>query len=205
MNERIRELMAQISTLEDELRTALQEREQRAAYTIHGKRVEFEQSVREAHRRLQTSFIYWVFKDRPLNLLTGPIIYSMIVPLLLLDLCVSFYQAICFRVYGIERVRRADYFAYDRRALGYLNFIERFHCSYCSYANGLLAYATEIVARTEQYFCPIKHAQKVLGLHARQAHFLDYGDAADYPARLQAYRQSLEGRPARAPESPVSK
>lgn len=199
MNERIRELLAQISTLEDELRRTLHEREQHVAYQIHGKRVEFEQSVQEAHRRLKTSLIYWVFKDRPLNLLTGPIIYGMSVPLLLLDLCVSFYQAICFRVYGIARVRRADYFVYDRRQLGYLNLIERWHCTYCSYANGLLAYASEIIARTEQYFCPIKHAQKVLGLHARHAHFLDYGDAADYPGRLEAFRQSLEHRDAKAP------
>jgi hypothetical protein len=38
----------------------------------------------------------------------------------------------------------------------------------------------ENVARTEQYFCPIKHARKVLGTHRRYANFLDYGDADDY-------------------------
>jgi len=205
MNERIRDLLAQISALEDELRTTLHEREQQAAYTIHGKRVEFEQSVRDAHRRLRTSLLYWMFKDRPLNLLTGPFIYGMIVPLLVLDLCVTAYQAVCFPVYRVAKVRRVDYFAYDRRELGYLNFIERFHCTYCSYANGLLAYASEIVARTEQYFCPIQHAQKVLGLHARHARFLDYGDAADYPARLESFRWSLKAREAGAADAPVSK
>ncbi len=205
MNERIRELLAQISILEDELRTALHEREQHVAYEIRGKRVEFEQSVQEAHRRLQTSLLYWVVKDRPLNLLTGPLIYGMIVPLLLLDLCVSSYQWLCFPVYGIGRVRRAGYFIYDRQNLGYLNFIERFHCRYCSYANGLLAYATEIVARTEQYFCPIKHARRVLGLHARHARFLEYGDATDYPARLEAFRRALAEPPLDAAPPPVSK
>lgn len=205
MNDRIRELLTRMSALEDELRIALQEHEQQAAYRIRGKRVEFEESVKAAHRRLQTSFIYWVFKDRPLNLLTGPVIYSMIAPLLLLDLCVTLYQLICFRVYRIARVRRADYFVYDRRHLGYLNFIERFHCAYCSYANGLLAYATEIVARTEQYFCPIKHARKVLGQHVRHERFLDYGDAADYPARLEAFRQAMEARDEAASDAPVSR
>jgi len=202
MNERISDLLAQISALEDELRSAVQAREQQVAYRIHGKRVEFEQSVRQAHQRLRTSLLFWIFRNRPLNLLTGPIIYGMILPLLLLDACVTLYQAICFPVYRVEKVRRAEYFVYDRQQLAYLNLIERWHCTYCSYANGLLAYATEIVARTEQYFCPIKHARKVAGLHARHARFLAYGDAADYPARLEAFRQSLDGQAARPPTKP---
>lgn len=69
---------------------------------------------------------------RPQNLITGPIIYSMIVPLLLLDGCESFYQATCFSIYGITKVHRDDYFVYDRQQLGYLNFIEKFHCTYCA-------------------------------------------------------------------------
>jgi hypothetical protein len=192
MNERIRDLLGQISALEDELSTALHEQEQRVVFQIKGKRVEFEQSVKQAHRRLQTGVFRWILTIRPLNLLTLPLIYSMIVPLLMLDLCVSFYQATCFPIYHIAKVRRDDYFVYDRRELGYLNVIERFHCTYCAYANGLLAYATEIVARTEQYFCPIKHARKMAGTHARYARFLAYGDAADYPARLEAFRRAME-------------
>jgi len=192
MNERIRDLLAQISTLEDELRGALHEQEQRVSFHIQGKRIEFEQSVREAHRRLKTGIFHWLLTIRPQNLMTFPIIYSMIVPLLMLDLCVSFYQALCFPLYRVTKVRRADYFAFDRRHLGYLNAFERFHCAYCSYANGLLAYVTEIVARTEQYFCPIKHARTMLGTHARYARFLDYGDAADYAARLEEFRRGLE-------------
>lgn len=192
MNERIRELLGQITTLEDDLRSALHEQEERVVFQIKGKRVEFEQSVKQAHQRLQTGVFHWILTIRPQNLLTAPFIYSMIVPLFMLDLCVSLYQAICFPIYRMAKVRRADYFVYDRRELGYLNVIERFHCTYCAYANGLLAYATEIVARTEQYFCPIKHARKMLGTHARYARFLAYGDAADYAARLEAYRCALE-------------
>ena len=60
-----------------------------------------------------------------------------------------------------------------------------------AYANGLLAYATEIAARTEQYFCPIKHARKILGVHDRYARFLDYGDAADFHARLEEFRSAF--------------
>ena len=49
----------------------------------------------------------------------------------------------------------------------------------------------EKLARTEQYFCPIKHARKVLGTHSHYARFLDYGEAKDYETRLEEYRVAL--------------
>ena len=55
---------------------------------------------------------------------SAPIIYSVALPFLLLDLWVTLYQWICFPIYGIPYVRRSDYVALDRRKLGYLNGIE---------------------------------------------------------------------------------
>jgi hypothetical protein len=191
MNERIQRLLEQMTALEDELREALHEQETGMLFEIKGKRVEFEDSIKQAHRRLKTRFFRWLVTDRPQNLITGPVIYSMIVPLLMLDMFVTFYQAVCFPVYRIAKVRRAQYIVLDRQQLEYLNFIEKFHCSYCAYASGLVAYVHEIVARTEQYFCPIKHARRILGTHSRYPRFLDYGDAADYAARLEAFRIAL--------------
>jgi hypothetical protein len=191
MDERITQLVAQMATLEDELRTALHERESRIFFQIKGKRVEFERSVRDAHRKLKMNFFRWLVTNRPQNLITGPIIYGMAAPMLLLDLLVTLYQWTCFPIYGIRRVRRSDYFVYDRHHLGFLNFIEKFHCAYCEYGNGLMAYMTEILARTEEYFCPIKHARKVLGTHARYRNFLSYGDPENYAAKLEAYRVGL--------------
>jgi hypothetical protein len=191
MNERIRRLLDQMSSLEEEMRLALHEQETSALYQIKGKRVEFEQSIREAHLRLKSGFFHWLVTFRPQNLITGPIIYSMIVPMAILDLAVSFYQATCFPIYGVAKVSRGDYFVFDRQHLEYLNFIEKFHCTYCAYGNGLIAYVAEIVARTEEYFCPIKHARKILGTHSRYARFLDYGDAANYEARLEEFRVGL--------------
>ncbi len=81
--------------------------------------------------------------------------------------------------------------AWGWQQLEYLNFIEKFHCTDCAYASGLIACTHEIVARTEQFFCPIKHARRILGTHSRYARFLDYGDAADYAARLEAFRVEL--------------
>ena len=191
MNERISQILAQMAALEGDLRSAVQEQESKMFFQIKGKRVEFESSVKAAHRKLKTNFFRWLVTNRPQNLITGPIIYAMIFPLMMLDLCVSFYQWACFPIYGVTRVRRADYIVFDRHHLGYLNFIEKFHCTYCEYGNGLMSYMTEILARTEEYFCPIKHAHKILGTHAHYNRFLDYGDAANYEARLEEYRVAL--------------
>ena len=167
-------------------------------FTIRGKRVEFESTVKVAHRKLKKNFFRWLVTNRPQNLITGPIIYGMVFPMVLLDLLVTFYQGSCFPIYGISKVRRSDYIVFDRHNLGYLNFIEKFHCTYCEYGNGLMSYMAEILARTEQYFCPIKHAHKLLGTHSRYNRFLDYGDAADYEARLEEFRVALNQEKASA-------
>ena len=191
MNDKIRELLDQIAKLEVQLQTLLHEQESRIVFRIEGKRIEFDKDIRAAHVKLKRSFLRWLVTDRPLNLITAPIIYFMIIPMLLLDLTVTLYQACCFPIYRIAKVPRTDYIVFDRHQLGYLNFYERLHCEYCAYANGLLAYAVEIVARTEQYFCPIKHARKALGTHARYVRFLDYGQAEDYHGRLEQFRRAL--------------
>jgi len=185
-------MLDQIAALEDELRTVVHEREIRLLYRLDGKRVRFEESVLKTHRQLKRSVLRWIVTDRPQNFITGPVIYALAIPLGFLDLCVTLFQATCFPIYRIAKVRRGDYIIYDRQHLEFLNWFERFHCTYCAYATGLIAYAGEIAARTEQYFCPIKHAQKVLGLHARYARFLAYGDAADYHAKLEEFRRELE-------------
>ena len=191
MNDQIAQILAQMAALEGDLRAAVQAQESKIFFQIKGKRVEFERSVTEAHRKLKKSLFRWLITDRPQNLITGPIIYAMVVPMLMLDLCVSFYQWACFPIYRIAKVRRGDYIVFDRRHLAYLNSIEKFHCTYCEYGNGLMAYISEILARTEQYFCPIKHAHKILGTHARYNRFLDYGEAEAYEAKLQEFRLAL--------------
>ena len=191
MNDRITQILAQMAALEDDLRSAVHDQESRMFFEIKGKRVEFERTVRAAHRKLKKNFFRWLVTNRPQNLITGPIIYGMVFPLMLLDFFVSFYQWTCFPIYRITKVRRADYIVFDRQHLEYLNFIEKFHCTYCAYGAGLMGYMNEILARTEQYFCPIKHAHRILGTHSRYNRFLDYGDAADYEARLEAFRVEL--------------
>ena len=191
MDKRIADLIHQIKALEEDLMNALHDNETKASYTLRGKTVEFAQEVRQAHQTMKRSLLTWLVTDRPQNLLTGPIIYAMIIPLLLTDLFVSFFQATCFPIYGIKKVKRGDYFLFDRHKLAYLNLIERFHCEYCAYANGLMAYLSEIIARTELYFCPIKHARKVIGKHGQYSRFLDYGESDDFHEKLEAFRRHV--------------
>lgn len=191
MNNRIRQIAEQIEALEGELDAAVTEHEQRLLYQFQGRRVVFEQAVRNAHRRVKLGVFRWFLTVRPQNYLTMPIIYGAVVPLVLFDLCLSLYQLICFPVYRIARVKRGDYIVFDHHHLAYLNIIEKFHCLYCSYGVGMLAYATEIIARTEQYFCPIKHAHRVRAAHSRYKSFLDYGEADDYHSKLEAFRAKL--------------
>ncbi len=111
-----------------------------------------------------------------LLILTAPFIYSMIIPAIILDFFIYFYQGICFPVYGIKKVERSQYIAFDRHKLSYLNSIQKLNCTYCSYFNGLIAYVREVASRTEQYWCPIKHSIRKKGLHKRYKNFFEYGD-----------------------------
>jgi hypothetical protein len=137
------------------------------------------------------SIIKWIRFSKLNSLLALPFIYGMIFPLIFLDIMVSLYQAVCFRLFKIPRVKKSDYMALERHNLPYLNFIEKIHCDYCGYANGLIAFCREVLARTEQYFCPIKHAKKILGEHERYAFFLNYGEAEDYHKKLLLLRETL--------------
>ncbi len=106
----------------------------------------------------------------------------------------------CFPIYGFAKVKDADYIGCDHHLLSYLNIIEKAHCLYCSYTVGLLAYTGEIAARTEQYFCPIKHARKVPILQPRYDTFLRYGDEEDFHRKVDEFRRAL----AREPTNPQS-
>ena len=147
--------------------------------------------LKKTHKKLKTNFFRLLVTNRPQNLITGLIIYSMIIPLVVTDVFISFYQFTCFPIYGIKKVRRGNYIVFDRQHLSYLNFIEVFHCTYCAYGTGVIAYISEVVGRTEQYFCPIKHAHRILGAHSRYAGFLDFGAAENYEAKLEEYRKAL--------------
>ena len=80
----------------------------------------------------------------------------------------------------------------DRHHLAYLNGIEKLNCVFCGYANGVFAYLREIAGRTEQYWCPIRHARRVRAPHAHYHEFVDFGDAAGYQQQLPILRAELK-------------
>jgi hypothetical protein len=146
----------------------------------------------DAARRHRAPLLPYVLRGDLLTIVTAPVVYSLIVPFVLVDAWVSLYQALCFRAWGVLRVRRRAFFAIDRHKLRYLNGLEKVNCLYCSYVNGLIAYVREVAARTEQYWCPIRHARRVRGAHDRYANFVLYGDGAAYREALPSLRARLK-------------
>ncbi|MCK9261254.1 MAG: hypothetical protein M0P63_16025 [Azoarcus sp.] len=193
MNPRIQELAKRIRRLEDEIENELQRRRAELNADFENKRIRFEQDVLEQQRRFKTGLLRYVLGARLRNIITAPIIYAVIVPLLLTDIAVTLYQFICFPLYGIARVRRRDYLVFDRSHLGYLNLIEKINCAYCSYGNGLAAYIREVLGRTEKFWCPIKHSRRVLQAHPHYGGFIDFGDGEAYRRELKALREELAG------------
>jgi len=190
--EEIRERLTKAeSELAGELESLIERNREKFRYTISAGRVHFEAGMRALHRSHRTGILSYV-RGAPLSyILTAPVTYSLLIPLALLDLFVTAYQQISFRVYGIEQVRRSDYVVIDRHALGYLNLVEKINCVYCGYGNGLIAYCREVAARTEQFWCPIKHAKKARDPHRREAEFFNFGDAEAYRADLPKIRARL--------------
>ena len=97
-----------------------------------------------------------------------------------MDLFITLYQKVCFPLYGIPQVTRSEYVIIDRHKLKYLNLSKKFNCVYCGYFTGVIAYAQEVAGRTEQYWCPVKHAAKLKNPHTQYKNFFDYGDAKGY-------------------------
>ncbi|WP_157218809.1 hypothetical protein [Flavisphingomonas formosensis] len=191
MTKRMEELAREIVRLQAELDREIYRRHKQLGWSVKERLVEFEHGVVAEQKRLRTGIAAY-FADAPLaSILSSPVIYSLIIPFALIDLWVSAYQAICFPIYRIPRVRRSAYISFDRRRLAYLNWVEALNCAYCGYANGVAAYVREVAARTEQYWCPIKHAVRISDPHHRYFTFLEYGDAEGYRERLESFRERL--------------
>ena len=191
MATRLQALLASARALEDEIEDELDARRAALGLRLERGRAAFDTEVRRRHRAARQKFLDYVRGIRPMVLLTAPVIYSVIVPFVLADLWITLYQRICFPVYGIPRVARRDHIVLDRHQLGYLNTLEKLNCLYCSYGNGVASYMREVAARTEAYWCPIKHARRWKGAHEHYGTFMDYGDETDFVAKWEASRDRL--------------
>lgn len=183
----------------DELRARLWELQEELEVEAERLRVQFAERLagggehlRAGHRALRRRLLPYLLGARPAHLLTAPVIYGLILPLALLDLALTAYQHLCFRAWDIERVCRGSFFVFDRRRLDYLNLIEKLNCDYCAYANGLVAYAREVAGRTEQYWCPVRHATRINTPHRQYGQFVAYGDGEAYRRELPILRRRLQ-------------
>jgi hypothetical protein len=140
----------------------------------------FSPETRREHHLLKTPLWEYLRRVRLMVLLSVPIVYLCAIPFLL-DLFVLLYQSICFPVGFLS----SDYLIFDPVRLAYLKVIERIGCVYCSCANGLLAFVTEIVEVTEPHFCPIRRDRRLRQPHSRYPYFLPYGDALAYRRQVE--------------------
>lgn len=192
MSDKLDSLLEKMSLLEKEMLRELERKEQEFFYQVRLGRVRFTEEARARHKRLVKRFTAYVRGSRFWIVCTTPVIWACLIPVAFLDLVMTIYQAVCFPIYGIPKVKRRDYIILDRHRLAYLNWAEKLNCEYCGYANGVLACASEIAARTEQYWCPIKHALRMKSMHSRYRFFFDYGDAEYYRQQIERVRRSFE-------------
>ncbi|MBW6519987.1 MAG: hypothetical protein K0A99_03110 [Desulfoarculaceae bacterium] len=192
MDNKLQQLIATIKKLENELSQEINKKEAEFRYQIQGKKIRFDQEIKRQHKLVATRISRYVKEAELHNIFTIPFIWACLIPALFLDAFVSLFQAVCFPIYKIPKVKRSSYIVIDRHALSYLNTIEKLNCIYCGYFNGLIAYIHEIAGRTEQYWCPIKHARRTSGFHSRYSRFLEYGDAEGYRQEINKVRHAFE-------------
>lgn len=189
---RLQEIFDEMELLKKELIEELQRREEELSYELHERGIFFREGIVEQHRQQMVRLGTYLRHAKLRNVATAPIIWLCIIPTLLMDLAVSFYQMSCFPIYKIPKAKRRDYVVIDRQHLKYLNIIEKMNCIYCGYFNGVVAYAQEVAARTEQYWCPIKHANKLKTVHSRYGKFFDFGDSENYRECFHTIRNSFD-------------
>lgn len=202
MRTKIDDLIARIRAAEEELQAEFSKKREQIGFLIENKRIRFARDVLAKQHLAHVGIWRFLRQSRISVILTAPLTYLGFAPFLLVDFFVTVYQRLCFPIYGIPRVRRADYMTFDRGDLPYLNAIERFNCFYCSYGNGVAAYFREVAARTEQYWCPIKHARRIVAAHDRYPRFFEFGDAEAYRKGLERIRDSFEAEKPEADQKP---
>jgi len=192
MKTRADEIIEQIKELEDELLEEFQKKQKEFFYEVKNRKIKFQQNVIADGKSMLISSLQYLSSFSFLVILTMPFIWAMIIPAIIADIFVSIYQIVCFPIYKIPKVKRSDYVIIDRYNLFYLDKVERINCLYCEYFNGVIAYVREISARTEQFWCPIKHSRPLKENHSRYDKFFDFGDYKRYRKELEKRRSDFK-------------
>lgn len=189
---RVDEIIAHLQGFEEEVRVEFEKKRSDFKFVIDERRLRFGQDVIALQQlRFKRGLLAYLSHAKPLSWLATPVIWLGIVPIALLDLFLVVFQGVCFPAYHIPKVKRSEYVVLDRGDLEYLNAIEKLNCVYCGYANGIAALFREVAARTEQYWCPIKHARRIVAEHDYYPDFFEHGDAESYRLGLERLRRAL--------------
>jgi hypothetical protein len=193
MKSTINDILERIESLNNDLREEYGRLSEKYGFSLSEKRVIFIDEIRKRNKSMKLP--KWRFPLSMMNIrqiIAIPFILGMIVPAIFLDICITIYHAVAFPLYGIPRVKRYEYIIFDRRFLDYLNIIQKVQCLYCSYVNGLFAYAVEIAARTERYWCPLKAAHKPKFSHGWYKDFADYGNPEEWKEKYHHDEKSFK-------------
>ena len=191
MSDEIEIMITKLRALEDEIETAIEAKKQKFFDEIEEGKAKFSKATIKSQQALKLGINKYFFQSNVATILSAPFIYAMIIPFVIMDISLFFYQTICFSAWRVTKVKRSEYIIIDRHRLAYLNILEKLNCMYCSYGNGLVSYMREISSRTEQYWCPIKHALKIKNPHERYNKFVEYGDAETYRRSSAQLREEL--------------
>jgi len=104
-NSAIQDLIDQFNQIKKNLEMDVESKRKQFDYQFNKKRIIFEKVLLKAHKKLKTGSLRYLFNANLLTIITAPLIYMLIVPLLLLDLFVSLYQAICFPIYKVKKLK----------------------------------------------------------------------------------------------------
>ena len=185
MQSQIREILLKIESLNNELKGEYDRIAKKYGFAHEKQKIIFLEEFRKRNKAFKFPTWKYVIPSNLRHFLSIPFIYVMIIPVVLLDIFLTIYQWTAFSLYRIPKVKRMEYFVYERRFLDYLNFIQKINCLYCSYVNGVFAYAVEIGARTERYWCPVKAAHKPRFSHGWYQDFADYGNPEEWNAKFK--------------------
>src|ERR1700677_4216234 len=91
-------LMEKLRSVEADIEAELAKRAEELRFRIENRKIVFEQDVKRLHRAIKVRAARYFIDANPLIVLSAPVIYSLIVPIALVDIWVMAYQAICFPV-----------------------------------------------------------------------------------------------------------
>ena len=162
MNQSIKDILEKINKLNRQLSEKYNQLAEKYGFSSAGRRIVFLQEFRKRNKKFKIPTWKYVIPQNIRHLLSMPFIYMMIVPVVILDIFVTIYHLVAFSLYHIPKI----------------------HCLYCTYVNGIFAYAVEVGARTERYWCPVKAAHKPKFHHDWYSEFADYGNPEEWKEKF---------------------